>query len=82
MNPGWLPGPVKRSGGSAYDDAQLPFGRYDLGPVHTKTIVNANFYLCPHEDDYLLRSVFTRPHENARKRIKRCHTPNAHALSI
>ena len=22
------------------------------------------------------------PHENARKRLKRCHTPNAHALSI
>ena len=38
MNPGWLPGPVKRSGGSAYDDAQLPFGRSDLGPR-------------PHEDE-------------------------------
>ena len=57
------------------------------GPVHTKTIVNANaskgiFYLRPHEDDHRLRNVFTRPHENARKRIKRCHKPNAHALSI
>ena len=58
-----------------------------LGPVHTMTIVNANaskriFLYPPHEDDHRLRSVFIRPHENARKHIKRCHTPNAHALSI
>ncbi|CAH3022006.1 unnamed protein product, partial [Porites evermanni] len=31
------------------------------------------------ENDHRLRSVLTRPHENARKRIKRCHTPNAHS---
>ena len=57
-----------------------------IGPVHTKTIVNANaskrIYLCPHEDHHRLRSVFTPQHENARKRIKRCHTPNVHTLSI
>ena len=44
--------------------------------------MNAYFYLRPHEDDHRLHSVFTRPHENARKRIKRCHIPNVHALSI
>ena len=44
--------------------------------------MNAYFYLRPHEDDHRLHSVFTRPHENARKRIKRCHTSNAHAHSI
>ena len=47
-----------------------------------QTLVNAYFYLHPHENDHRLCSVFTRPHENARKPIKRGHTPNAHALSI
>ena len=50
--------------------------------LKTQTLVNAYFCLRPHEDDHRLRSVFTRSHENAGKRIKRCHTPNTHALSI
>ena len=50
--------------------------------LQTQTLVNPYFYLRPHEDDHRLRNVFTRTHENARKRIKRCHTPNARALSI
>ena len=48
----------------------------------TQTLVNAYFYLRPHEDDHRLCSAFTRPHESACKRMKRCHTPNPPALSI
>ena len=41
----------------------------NLGPVHTKTIVNAYFYLRPHEDDHRLRGVFKFIHFGVRFRI-------------
>ena len=42
---------------------------FHLGRVHTKTIVNAYFYLHPHEDDHHLRSVFKLIHFGVRFRI-------------
>ena len=52
---------------------------YLHAPYRNKFTVKFNL---TEKDDHRLRSVFTRPHENARKRIKRCHTPNVRALSI
>ena len=54
---------------SLFSNSKAPSTRRRL---QTQTLVNAYFYLRPHEGDHRLRSVFTRPHENARKRIKRC----------